>query len=99
MVVGRLLRLSGHGEHDDASYVPDTVKAGEYGHDCLVLAKKEILDRGWASEDEIEEIVSVSQNQVEQAVAQAQSEDGPSPVTDDWRAVSSEALVEGIGER
>jgi hypothetical protein len=24
MVVGKLLRLAGHGEHDDASYIPDT---------------------------------------------------------------------------
>ena len=28
MVVGSMLRLCGHGEHDDASYVPPDVKAG-----------------------------------------------------------------------
>jgi hypothetical protein len=46
MVVGKLLRLSGHGEHDDASYVPDEARAGRFGRNCLTLARERILADG-----------------------------------------------------
>ena len=45
MVVGKLLRLCGHGEHDDAAYIPDALKQAPLGRDCLKLARQKMLDR------------------------------------------------------
>ena len=95
MVVGRLLRLSGHGEHDDASYVPDSVRAGHYGRDCVAVAREVLLERGLCDESSLAEMEADAQRAVEDAVSRAQSEDPPSPVEDDWRAISTRRLVEG----
>lgn len=95
LVVGNLLRLSGHGEHDDASYVPDTVKAGPYGRDCIEVAREQILERQLVSEERLSALESQVQQEVEDGVAQAQGEDPPNPITDDWKAISTESLIEG----
>src|SRR5438874_5462572 len=39
MVVARLLRLCGHGEHDDAGYIDPKLKASPAGRDCLAVAE------------------------------------------------------------
>src|SRR5436309_3466653 len=38
LVVASMLRLSGHGEHDDASYVTEEIKSQPCVRDCLILA-------------------------------------------------------------
>ena len=43
LVVASVLRLSGHGEHDDASYVTDEVKRQPFAQDCLKIAEKRII--------------------------------------------------------
>lgn len=99
LVVGKLLRLSGHGEHDDASYVPDAVRAGHYGRDCLEVAKTYLLERNVISEADLGTLAGEVQDEVEEAVSRAQGEDPPSPVDDDWRALSTESLIEGERSR
>ncbi|MDF1860277.1 MAG: thiamine pyrophosphate-dependent dehydrogenase E1 component subunit alpha [Verrucomicrobiales bacterium] len=94
-VVGKLLRLSGHGEHDDAKYVPDSVRAGKYGKDCLVSSRAMLLSEGYAEESALKEIEAEAVENVEAVVSQSQSEKSPSPVTDDWSALSTSSLVEG----
>src|SRR6184192_4047002 len=42
LVVASVLRLSGHGEHDDASYVTDEMKQQPFARDCLRLAEQKI---------------------------------------------------------
>ncbi len=42
MVVARLLRLCGHGEHDDAHYVDPRLKASPLGRDCLKVAEDQL---------------------------------------------------------
>tara|TARA_R110002096_G_scaffold23696_2_gene75355 strand:- start:1011 stop:2021 length:1011 start_codon:yes stop_codon:yes gene_type:complete len=95
MVVGKLLRLSGHGEHDDASYVPDSVKAGHYGRDCIQAARTAMIENEWLSSEVIEELEQEAQQVVEQTVSQAQAEESPDPAKDDWRVLSSSSLTEG----
>ncbi len=95
LVVGKLLRLSGHGEHDDASYVPDSVKAGRYGRDCIPVAREQILSEGWATEEFLSELEREVQQSVEDNVSQAQGEDAPDPSRDDWRAMATASLIEG----
>lgn len=95
MVVGKLLRLSGHGEHDDASYVPDEAKAGRYGRDCLALARERILGDGFESLEALEKIEREELDYVEETFVQVQSEEGPNSLTDDWRALATRRLIEG----
>src|SRR5213083_1412468 len=44
LVVASILRRSGHGEHDDASYVTDEIKRQPFARDCLKLAEQTIVD-------------------------------------------------------
>src|SRR5437773_11499396 len=44
LVVASTLRLSGHGEHDDASYVTDEMKRQPFAQDCVKLTEKKIVD-------------------------------------------------------
>src|SRR6266536_4972065 len=48
MVVARLLRLCGHGEHDIADYIDPKVRQSSAGRDCLKVAEDEMLRQGWA---------------------------------------------------
>ncbi|MBJ7255897.1 MAG: thiamine pyrophosphate-dependent dehydrogenase E1 component subunit alpha [Akkermansiaceae bacterium] len=89
MVVARLLRLSGHGEHDDGSYVTTDIRSGHYGRDCIEVAMRQLVENGFASVDEIitwqEQIVE----EVQRAVAQAQQEPVPDPYHEDWTALAT----------
>jgi pyruvate dehydrogenase E1 component alpha subunit/2-oxoisovalerate dehydrogenase E1 component alpha subunit len=93
MVVGSLLRLSGHGEHDDASYIPDATK--KQGKDCLVLAEQMILAQGWTSEGELQQWQAEVQDEVEKAVNQTTREAAPDPFRETWQALSTPGLAEG----
>lgn len=95
LVVGKLLRLSGHGEHDDASYVPESAKAGRYGRDCVALARERILAEHFCEAEALETLESEVQEFVEEIFATAQSEEPPHPMDDSWRALSSRRLVDG----
>lgn len=95
LVVGRLLRLSGHGEHDDASYVPSSLKQSPLGRDCLEIARQRLLNEKFATEAEIEAWEAEALEQVQEAVATAQKEPAPNAARDDWRALASSWLLQG----
>ena len=95
LVVGKLLRLSGHGEHDDASYVPDTARSGRFGRDCIALARERILGEAFETNEALEALESEVQNFIEDTFTRAQGEDAPNPLQDDWRALSTHRLSEG----
>ncbi len=97
LVVGKLLRLSGHGEHDDASYVPEEVKRGRYGRDCLVVARERILEDCLESPEALEDLERDVQDFIDETIAQAQAEEAPSPLLDDWRALSTDRLSDPEG--
>ncbi len=48
LVVASLLRLAGHGEHDDASYVPAKMKKERWAQDCVARTEQLILENNWA---------------------------------------------------
>lgn len=89
MVVAHLLRLSGHGEHDDGSYVPDSAKGGHYGRDCIEVAMRQMVEGGHASVDEILAWQNEAAVDIQAAVAQAQQEEGPDPYREDWTALAT----------
>jgi len=92
LVVGRLLRLCGHGEHDDGSYVPSDLKESELGGDCLEIGISQVVARGLAGEEEIKQWQMEAAEEVQNAVAISQKEDGPDPYREDWQAVSERGM-------
>jgi pyruvate dehydrogenase E1 component alpha subunit/2-oxoisovalerate dehydrogenase E1 component alpha subunit len=95
LVVASLLRLAGHGEHDDAHYVSDTLRASRLGRDCLLLAEQRLRTEGWSSDEEILDLQKAAEQQVEEAVATTLREPLPDPGNEDWCALATRHLSEG----
>lgn len=89
LVVARLLRLAGHGEHDDGSYVPIELRNGHYGRDCIEVAMRQLVENNVATVDEILAWQDEFSEEVQRAVAQAQQEAVPDPYREDWTALST----------
>jgi pyruvate dehydrogenase E1 component alpha subunit/2-oxoisovalerate dehydrogenase E1 component alpha subunit len=94
LVVAQLLRLCGHGEHDDASYVDPRVKESPVGRDCLRVAEERILKESWAERADLDAWRAERMAEVESAVAKAQREPGPDPFEESWQALASRHLSE-----
>jgi len=88
LVVATLLRLNGHGEHDDASYVPESTRQSHYGRDCLDVAAEQLTSLGVARPDELSEWHTLASEEVQRAVAQAQQESAPDPYHEDWSSLA-----------
>ena len=96
LVVGRLLRLCGHGEHDDAFYVDPQVKDSARGRDCLQSMEELMKKRGRAKEwDEWRE---EARAEVEEAVEQVSREPVPDPFEEQWQATVTPGSVEEVAE-
>jgi pyruvate dehydrogenase E1 component alpha subunit/2-oxoisovalerate dehydrogenase E1 component alpha subunit len=95
LVIASLLRLVGHGEHDDASYVDPKLRESPLGADCLKLAEKRLLTEGWASADALHKILENTERQVEEAVSTTLREPLPDPNAEDWCALATRHLCEG----
>jgi len=94
LVIAEMLRLAGHGEHDDAFYVDDKLKRSGLGRDCLDVGREQMIGGGFASAEELSGWKDEAVETVQQAVAQAQKEPGPDPYQDDWSAFSHAAYNE-----
>ena len=90
MVVAKLLRLTGHGEHDDASYVDPQLRASAVGGDCLKLARQTLIARGWADAAEIDEWRTQALGQMDVAIATAQRDQPVNPAHESWSALSGQ---------
>jgi pyruvate dehydrogenase E1 component alpha subunit/2-oxoisovalerate dehydrogenase E1 component alpha subunit len=95
LVIARLLRLCGHGEHDDAHYVDLRLKQSPAGRDCLKVAEEQLLQKRWADAATMEGWRNEALHKVEEAIARAQREAAPDPYKEDWYALSSKHLNEG----
>src|SRR5216110_911654 len=94
LVVASVLRLSGHGEHDDASYVTDEMKRQPFAQDCLKLAEKKIVDLEMADAATLQSWREDAVKQVDEAIATAQKEAAPDAEKEDWCAISTRELVD-----
>lgn len=92
MIVATLLRLAGHGEHDDAHYIPQTLKDSPAGRDCLKVAECALAGRGWMSAAELDALREETLRKVEEAVATVQREPAPDPAEETWSALSTPHL-------
>src|SRR6266513_5262770 len=92
LVVAEVLRLAGHGEHDDASYVPQEMKGQSFAQDPLARTEKFILENGLLDADALKQMRGEVASQVDEAVTTAQQEDAPQAGEEDWRAMSTDGL-------
>lgn len=94
MVVARLLRLCGHGEHDDAGYVDAKLKQSPIGRDCLTVTEEFIQAQHWAAPSAVAGWRDEVARQVEEAVAKVQREPLPDAYKEHWCALASKHLSE-----
>lgn len=94
MVVATLLRLCGHGEHDDAGYIDPQLKKSSMGRDCLKVAEDYLVRQKWADAAMLATWRSEATHEIEEVIAQVQREPAPDPFAEEWRAISSGQLSE-----
>ena len=85
LVVASLLRLCGHGEHDDAGYVDPKLKKSPLGRDCLKVAEEFLLRQQWADAAQLAVWRSHAVHEIEEAVAKVQREPTPDPFALEWQ--------------
>ena len=88
LVVADLLRLVGHGEHDDASYIPKELKKSPLGRDCLEIAAASLLEKDWLTETESAEWRKAVEKEVDETASKVLREPAPDPSEEDWNAFS-----------
>jgi pyruvate dehydrogenase E1 component alpha subunit/2-oxoisovalerate dehydrogenase E1 component alpha subunit len=96
MVVGSCLRLSGHGEHDDAFYVDKSLFQTTLGRDCLRVAESYLREREWADEALLEIWRKNAKQHVEEAVAGAQREPLADPSDETWCPYATPRIAEAL---
>ena len=89
LVVASMLRLTGHGEHDDGSYVDGELRQSNLGRDSIEVGRQQMIEYGYSIEDEIGAWEIEAAESVQAAVAQAQRESEPDPYQDDWKAFAT----------
>jgi len=94
LVVATILRLAGHGEHDDASYVPPDMRNEPFAQDALQKTEQLVLERKLMDRDALQQMRTEIAREVDEAVSQAQQEDAPVGAKEDWCALSTRGLVD-----
>ena len=96
LIVGTLLRLVGHGEHDDASYMDPAVRKA--ARDCLTLAEGHIEAQGWATPGELKTWRAETVTRIEETVATVLREPAPDPNDEQWTALSTQRLRDDFAQ-
>ena len=99
MVVGSLLRLVGHGEHDDATYVDPALKKSTVGRDCLEVSEQFLLEKRWAAREELAAWRSVAKDEMAAIAAKVQREPSPDPAEEDWMALSDKRFADELAAK
>lgn len=95
LIVAKLLRLCGHGEHDDSNYIDPALKNSPEGRDCLKVSEEYLRQQKWADTRTLEIWRAEEVQKVEEAVARVQREPTPDPFRENWCALSAKHLSEG----
>jgi TPP-dependent pyruvate/acetoin dehydrogenase alpha subunit len=96
LVVGSCLRLTGHAEHDDASYMDKSLLQTPLGRDCLKVAENYLQEHHWADEALLENWRKNAKQQVENAVADAQRDPLADPDTETWCPYATPRIAEAL---
>lgn len=94
MVAANLLRLCGHGEHDDASYVDATLKESHVGRDCVKAAGQWLLANQLATDTDLAQWQTEVAAELEKAVDEILRDPAPDPTVENWTALATAALRE-----
>lgn len=94
LVVASILRLAGHGEHDDFSYVPKEMYVESFALDCMRRTEEFIKEHGLADSAMLKNWRDDAVRQVDEAFAAAQKEPAPKGEEEDWCALSQRELVD-----
>ncbi len=89
MVVASLLRLAGHGEHDDAAYVSPSLREAEIGRDCLDFAESYLVENQLADAHQFARWKAEITAQIERASAEVLREPAPDADRETWQALAS----------
>ncbi len=96
LIIASLLRLAGHGEHDDAGYVDPVLKKA--ARDCLTVAEQHIIGEQWATAADLKTWRMEVTRKIEDAIATTLREPPPDPGDEQWTAVSTPRLRDGFFE-
>ena len=99
MVVGNCLRLTGHGEHDDAFYMDKSLSYTRLGRDCLKVAENYLQEHQWADEALLENWRKYAKEQVEDAVVNAQHEPLADPNSETWCPYATQRIAAALSVR
>ncbi len=94
LVMAHLLRLAGHGEHDDASYVPPEMRDEPFARDSVKRSEQFILERELADADTLRQWREEVAAEVNEAIDIAQREAAPVASEEDWCALAQRELVD-----
>ncbi|MDB4665089.1 thiamine pyrophosphate-dependent dehydrogenase E1 component subunit alpha [Verrucomicrobia bacterium] len=96
LIIAELLRLCGHGEHDDAQYITEEIKKSSVGQDCMQQARETLKTRYDFVEKEITDWHTSTLEEINKSIQQVQSEGGPDPFTHSWKALATRELCESV---
>src|SRR5437868_4919304 len=96
LVVASVLRLSGHGEHDDFSYVTADIRKEPFAIDCLHRTEAFIKECELADAETLRRWREEAAEEVENAFSAAQKEPVPNGEEEAWCAISTRDLVDEI---
>jgi pyruvate dehydrogenase E1 component alpha subunit/2-oxoisovalerate dehydrogenase E1 component alpha subunit len=94
LVEASLLRLCGHGEHDDASYVDTRLRELPVGQDCMRCTEASLMQQGWVTRETLDAWRAEAVGVVESVVARVQREPLPNPFEENWQALATPRLLE-----
>ncbi len=86
LVVGKLLRLCGHGEHDDGAYMDAAQR--EAARDCLSFGPEQAVADGILAAGEWDQWRQVITTTIDTALATVEAEPDAEPAQEDWQAWS-----------
>ena len=92
LVVAKLLRLAGHGTHDDAAYVTEDLKR-RFG-DALPQFEQTLIAQGVIDATGVAALWEEARTTIHTAVTQALAEPTPTAAEEDWNAFAARNLTE-----
>ena len=96
LVIADLLRLCGHGEHDDAHYVSDSLKASALGTDCMHLAEQWLREAYAIKNEQFKIWREEALKEINEGIEQVQGEGSPDPYHHPWKSLFTRDLCEHV---
>jgi TPP-dependent pyruvate/acetoin dehydrogenase alpha subunit len=94
LVVASCLRLTGHAEHDDASYMDEHLFKEPTGRDCIDATESFLLEQNWANESVLKTWRQEAKAEVEAATQQAQREPACTAADENWMPLATRRLAD-----